>query len=106
MKRITHKEGNLYYPTDENKWYLTPDDGSNCARLMQVIGQYEDVLEELNIKVMIWNNIRHMRWKPNYMGYTEITNEAGVYNIIDVIKTYGNSISFDLNADNYYVIVG
>ena len=51
MSRLTKKKGYLYYPTKEN--YLIPDDGSNVARLLQIVGKYEDLEEELGISLPI-----------------------------------------------------
>ena len=45
MSRLTFKKNNMYYP--KNKDWLAPDDGSNAARLIQVIGKYEDLVGEL-----------------------------------------------------------
>ena len=50
MSRLTKKQGNLYYSNNEND--IFPDDGSNAIRLLQVIGQYEDLEEELGIDLL------------------------------------------------------
>ena len=50
MSRLTKKQGNLYYPTNEN--IIFPDDGSNAIRLLQVIGKYEELEEELGIALI------------------------------------------------------
>lgn len=50
MSRLTQKQDNLYYPTNENS--IFPDDGSNAIRLLQVIGEYEDLEEELGIDLL------------------------------------------------------
>ena len=52
MERLTKKEeSGLYYPTEKGQFYTSPDDGSNACRLLQIIGQYEDLREESNMTV-------------------------------------------------------
>lgn len=47
MERLTYKEKGFYRPTKQGEWYTTPDDGSNACRLLQVIGKYEDLEEQI-----------------------------------------------------------
>ena len=47
MSRLTKLDRNVYHPTPTGAQFLEPDDGSNAARLLQVIGKYEDTEEQL-----------------------------------------------------------
>lgn len=50
MNRLTKLDRNVYHPTPTGAQFLEPDDGSNAARLLQVIGSYEDIMEKYGIK--------------------------------------------------------
>ena len=66
MSRLTKKQGDLYYPNNEND--IFPDDGSNAIRLLQVIGKYEDLEEELGIDLItlfkaLKSGVWYREWK-------------------------------------------
>lgn len=63
MSRLTKKQGNLYYPTNEN--IIFPDDGSNAIMLLQVIGKYEELEEELGIDLPILFKAKKVYFKYN-----------------------------------------
>lgn len=50
MNRLTVKKDRIYYPANES--VIFPDDGSNACRLLQIIGKYEDLEEELGIDLI------------------------------------------------------
>lgn len=50
MNRLTKKGETAYMPTERGAQFLEVDDGSNAARLLQVIGSYEDLMEKYGIK--------------------------------------------------------
>lgn len=51
MSRLTKLDRNVYHPTPTGAQFLEPDDGSNAARLLQVIGKYEDIEEDVGCPV-------------------------------------------------------
>ena len=54
MLRLTKKEPNgIYHLTNIGEQYASPDDGSNACRLMQIIGAYEDIEEELGCSLPV-----------------------------------------------------
>lgn len=46
MERLTKLVDGIYRPTPKGSEYLQPDDGSNAARLLQIVGKYEDEQED------------------------------------------------------------
>ena len=50
-KRLTKKGNIVYSPTERGAEFLEADDGSNAARLLQVIGPYEDIEEGLGCSI-------------------------------------------------------
>lgn len=52
-KRLTKKGNVVYSPTARGAEFLEADDGSNAARLLQVIGPYEDIEDEWECPIEI-----------------------------------------------------
>lgn len=75
MSRLTKKKGDLYYPTNES--YLIQDDGSNVARLLQIIGEYEELEEELGISLVILLKAKKVYFK--YFSGDEIKESYRVH---------------------------
>lgn len=65
MDRLTKKQGDFYYLTD---------DGSNVARLLQVVGTYEDLEEKLGCPLEVREKTLNSFYCPKF------ENDKKLYN--------------------------
>lgn len=98
MSRLTKKQGDLYYPNNEND--IFPDDGSNAIRLLQVIGKYEELEAELGIDLITLFKALKDGIFINKKGYVNSAYEDKKFNEED---SYYNSLQLYKSYDGYFL---
>lgn len=54
--------------------------------------------------VMIYSNEHGAWWRPNYCGYTQYKDKAGIFELEDALKRYPH-MTYNNNSDDYFVEV-
>ena len=99
--RLTCKKDDVYYPNDES--WVSSDDGSNACRLLQVIGRYEEIEEQIGIDLIILFNalvngfyIKYKKLDGYSYGFVRGGDQYLHLNVID------ESIELAATKDKYY----
>ena len=57
------------------------------------------------MKVMIYSNEHSLWWKPNYCGYTDNQDKAGIFDYDEAVKKYPNIGFSTYHAEDFFVKV-
>ena len=85
MERLTKLVDGIYRPTPKGSEYLQPDDGSNAARLLQIVGKYEDEQENKNKEDLDYKDAYHRTLNTLKEVEEELKEKTDVLDLILVL---------------------